>query len=45
MKYELADLKEKVNELQVALTERDAYVNELEEVKEYLSKEIEVLQQ
>lgn len=33
VKYELADLKEKLNELQVALTERDAYVNELEEIK------------
>lgn len=38
MKYELADLKDKCNELKVALDERDVYVNELEEVKEYLSK-------
>jgi hypothetical protein len=40
----MADLKEKCAELETALNERDAYINELEEIKEYLIREIEDLQ-
>ena len=33
LKYELADLKDKCNELESALKDRDLYINELEETK------------
>ncbi len=33
VKYELAELKEKYNEIKSALEQRDAYINELEQTK------------
>ena len=38
LKYELADLKDKCSELESALQDRDNYIIQLEETKQFLAK-------